>query len=334
MTRNYMKTATEIGSLVTEKNVAYGSSFERSGSIMSTLYPDGIQPEQMTDALAMVRVIDKMFRIATRKNAFDESPWNDIAGYGILMATLDAENREIEMYDYSTGPRIQWIDGDPQNDVVTDYNTGEDISLDDVHYTLVDPSTGEVKMSATPIVGDGETHVWQSDDGRCVDEVYFRRPPYFNGEEEEGCGDGCDDCDCYDEEWGGCDLDNLECDYCGECDCYDEECDEDYYDEYDCNCEVACSNRSITTEEEYEAIIRRLEELNAKQELNAYECAEFEDLANVAEEWENREYKSSFDKDQALEFLKSYSENVRLANRPNLNKLADFIDTFVAQKKK
>ncbi len=81
-----------IGKLVDEKNAAYGSSFAESHKILSVLYPDGIKPEQYTDALAIIRVIDKLFRIATSKDAFGESPWQDIAGYGIL-GVFNHENK-------------------------------------------------------------------------------------------------------------------------------------------------------------------------------------------------------------------------------------------------
>lgn len=74
----------EVGSLVDEKNAAYGSSFAESHKILSVLYPDGIKPHQFTDALAIIRVIDKLFRIANKKDAFGESPWRDIAGYALL----------------------------------------------------------------------------------------------------------------------------------------------------------------------------------------------------------------------------------------------------------
>lgn len=77
----------EIGRLVQEKQAAYGNSFGKSGQVMRLLYPDGIKPEQMDDALAVVRVLDKLFRIATAKDAFGESPWRDIAGYGLLGAS-------------------------------------------------------------------------------------------------------------------------------------------------------------------------------------------------------------------------------------------------------
>jgi hypothetical protein len=82
----YEQTAEEIGKLVSEKNTAYGSSFAESHKILSVLYPNGIKPEQYTDALAIIRVIDKLFRIATNRDALGESPWQDIAGYGILGA--------------------------------------------------------------------------------------------------------------------------------------------------------------------------------------------------------------------------------------------------------
>ena len=80
----FEKIANEIGKLVEEKNIAYGSSFLKSEKILKILYPDGIKPEQYKDMLAITRIIDKLFRIATQKDAFGENPFKDIAGYGIL----------------------------------------------------------------------------------------------------------------------------------------------------------------------------------------------------------------------------------------------------------
>jgi hypothetical protein len=82
----YEEEAQRLGKLVTEKNAAYGSSFEKTGDFLGLLYPSGLKPEQYRDALAIVRVFDKMMRIANKKDAFGESPWNDIAGYGLLMS--------------------------------------------------------------------------------------------------------------------------------------------------------------------------------------------------------------------------------------------------------
>jgi hypothetical protein len=83
---DYESMGRELGALCDAKNQAYGDSFRRSGDLLKELYPDGVQPEQYQDMLAIVRVIDKLFRIATDKDAFGESPWRDVAGYGILMS--------------------------------------------------------------------------------------------------------------------------------------------------------------------------------------------------------------------------------------------------------
>jgi len=85
----YAIEAGRIASLVTEKQRVYGDSFGKSGHVMRILYPNGISPEQMDDALTVVRVIDKLFRIATQKKAFNESPWSDICGYSLLSAVRD-----------------------------------------------------------------------------------------------------------------------------------------------------------------------------------------------------------------------------------------------------
>lgn len=82
----FERIAREIGALVAEKNRAYGDSFRAAADIMRALYPDGIRPEQYVDALGVVRVIDKLKRIATDRDALGESPWRDIAGYGVLGA--------------------------------------------------------------------------------------------------------------------------------------------------------------------------------------------------------------------------------------------------------
>lgn len=73
-----------IGALVDEKNKAYGDSFNKCGEFLTILYPNGINVNQYTDMLGIVRVFDKLMRIATDKDALGENPWNDVAGYGIL----------------------------------------------------------------------------------------------------------------------------------------------------------------------------------------------------------------------------------------------------------
>lgn len=89
----FSKMGTKIGNLVAEKQKAYGDSFGHAGNVMRELYPEGITPEQMDDALTIVRILDKLFRIANKKSAFDENPYQDIVGYGLLAAVRDEERK-------------------------------------------------------------------------------------------------------------------------------------------------------------------------------------------------------------------------------------------------
>ncbi len=93
MSNKYKSIASEIGDLVQEKNDAYGDSFGQSCKVLEVLYPNGIKPEQYRDALAITRVIDKLFRLANKKDAFGESPWRDICGYSILGVANDEDLR-------------------------------------------------------------------------------------------------------------------------------------------------------------------------------------------------------------------------------------------------
>ena len=74
----------EIGELVEQKNQAYGSAFQHSADLLKLFFPNGVQPHQYTDLLLIARISDKLFRIANKKDAFGESPYGDIIGYGIL----------------------------------------------------------------------------------------------------------------------------------------------------------------------------------------------------------------------------------------------------------
>ncbi|KQL20483.1 hypothetical protein AN957_19095 [Cytobacillus solani] len=80
----YEEIAIKIGQLVDEKNQSYGDAFNKSDEFLKLLYPNGVKPDQYSDMLAIVRIFDKLMRIATNKGAFEENPWRDIAGYGVL----------------------------------------------------------------------------------------------------------------------------------------------------------------------------------------------------------------------------------------------------------
>lgn len=88
---SYEQIAQQIGKLVDEKNKAYGDSFHKSGEFLELLWPNGIPVEKYEDALALVRIFDKCMRIANQKNAFEEDPYKDISGYGLLGTKIDRE---------------------------------------------------------------------------------------------------------------------------------------------------------------------------------------------------------------------------------------------------
>lgn len=92
----YETIGSEIGTLVATKQAAYGDSFGKSGEVMRALYPKGIPPEKLDDALTVVRIVDKLFRVATDRDALGESPWRDVAGYALLA---------VERQERRRGPR-------------------------------------------------------------------------------------------------------------------------------------------------------------------------------------------------------------------------------------
>ena len=90
--KRYAECAKEIGELVGQKNYAYGDAFRQAGKVLEILYPAGVKPDQYIDMLTVVRVLDKLFRVANKKEAFGESPWKDVAGYSILAAERDSHD--------------------------------------------------------------------------------------------------------------------------------------------------------------------------------------------------------------------------------------------------
>lgn len=88
MSDYFMDKGKAIGELVSKKNLAYGDSFAKSSDILEVLYPRGVTPEQYPSMLGVVRIIDKLFRVANMPRAFSENPGDDIAGYGILLSRI------------------------------------------------------------------------------------------------------------------------------------------------------------------------------------------------------------------------------------------------------
>jgi len=80
------------------KNRKYGDAVRKTIEILKVLYPEGIRPDQYSDLLLLVRVQDKMVRIASytpeRREKDDESPWADVRGYGLLGEEKDLDPDE------------------------------------------------------------------------------------------------------------------------------------------------------------------------------------------------------------------------------------------------
>lgn len=75
----------DIGANTDLKNEKYGDAFRKIGKIIKIMYPDGVDIDRMGDFTLVVRVLDKLCRIADGdKKAFDENPWRDCVGYGLL----------------------------------------------------------------------------------------------------------------------------------------------------------------------------------------------------------------------------------------------------------
>jgi len=90
----YQKLGVQIGKLVDRKNKAYGNSFSEAGEFLKMLYPKGVAPDKYQDMLCIVRIFDKLKRIATDKDALGESPFADITGYGLLGLEMDLKREK------------------------------------------------------------------------------------------------------------------------------------------------------------------------------------------------------------------------------------------------
>jgi hypothetical protein len=96
-TKSFTELANGIGKLVEEKNKAYGSAFDRAGDFLKVLYPEGIKPDQYKDMLCIVRVFDKLMRIATSYEGTEEKKveaYSDLSGYGLLGLRASLEEQQ------------------------------------------------------------------------------------------------------------------------------------------------------------------------------------------------------------------------------------------------
>ena len=97
--KTFQELAKDIAELVTEKERAYGSAFDKAGDFMRILYPEGIKPEQYKDMLCTVRIFDKLMRIATSYEGTEErkiEAYSDIMGYALLGLRSSTLENKVE----------------------------------------------------------------------------------------------------------------------------------------------------------------------------------------------------------------------------------------------
>lgn len=91
---NYKKLGEEIGNVVDEKNSAYGNSFKQCQEFLTLLYPNGVPVRSYRDMIIIIRMIDKMKRLAEKPKAFSEDPYRDMAGLAIRLFLNQKETNE------------------------------------------------------------------------------------------------------------------------------------------------------------------------------------------------------------------------------------------------
>ena len=120
-TKSFTELANDIGKLVETKNKAYGSAFDKAGDFLRVLYPDGIKPEQYKDMLCIVRVFDKLMRIATSYENTEEKKvdaYSDLMGYGLLglRSSLAEIKQQLGQEDNSSNKEKTFSDEAEQSD--------------------------------------------------------------------------------------------------------------------------------------------------------------------------------------------------------------------------
>jgi hypothetical protein len=83
--------AAEVGETVAAKGAAYGDAFSVSAQFLEMLFPYGVPVDRYSEVALLVRVFDKLKRIATANDPYGESPWLDVAGYALLGAAQDGK---------------------------------------------------------------------------------------------------------------------------------------------------------------------------------------------------------------------------------------------------
>jgi hypothetical protein len=81
----FASAAAGLAKTLEEKNRAYGNSWAKAGSMLTLLWPNGVQPKDYLAAAVFVRMFDKMSRVAEGDPASEEDAMKDLAGYALLL---------------------------------------------------------------------------------------------------------------------------------------------------------------------------------------------------------------------------------------------------------
>ena len=99
---NFREILNDMADLLEKKDRAYGGANTRTARIMEVLYPNGIQPEEYVQVLAITRIVDKLCRQSVTD---DPENWKDILGYCACLLALYAHEEEPEQ-PYTPGPPV------------------------------------------------------------------------------------------------------------------------------------------------------------------------------------------------------------------------------------
>jgi len=89
----YEQLGARVGAVVDKKNLEYGDSINDTDGFLRVLFPCGIPIRAYKDVGLLVRIFDKMKRVAYG-NLGEENAWKDLVGYALL--GYECSRREVE----------------------------------------------------------------------------------------------------------------------------------------------------------------------------------------------------------------------------------------------
>ena len=93
--RDFIEAGYKMGLLVAKKNSDYGSAFEQVTQILKILYPNGIPVHQYENASLLIRMFDKVGRIANENVQFyNEDSWKDLVGYSLIKLVKNSKEKD------------------------------------------------------------------------------------------------------------------------------------------------------------------------------------------------------------------------------------------------